>query len=698
MGSSISKTETTIANNYNLANSTLDTTGNQSVGSASSKATTDVSPKTDMNFSTGVNPSWWGNLVSAGQNAARRIMGTVGNNSDIIQTFKHIGATALRVAMGDGSLKDKATKMVTNMLNSSTPEGSLTSTEQVPMDNIAEAADMQVAVINRLAPVHDAYGTVALGSTGMRNKEVTTQPTSQSLLACYNRATPVEQANASNIIAAVGPRLGVIPKNETTPPSSLVIDTFNNAQTQYGRVEKVKQDGEQIAKQQNDMLFSIMHSSGPELASAGILRPANWETPQVIGSIKQDTMPVTAAAYPNGHQFAPKDLIGTTSPFIDVETGKTFDTCALSVYAYSLPEVDPSRIVRLILSGQITIVNQPFTPDVPIKVGMLYSRADGKCYFNSAIFINTNYNSKAAPKALDRAGKLLTDGATNVFSDDVDKYAIYDRRGVITRDSVSTARRANNVGQLMADRDNLGADPVTFSYSSQWQVVVNLSNCIPIDPLLIFKVPGWASMGKFSAALVAIYPNNLTMALAVQVPSLNITVVRIPRTMRYIGKEYNGTICELLGAVPDWYATQDPHDPWAIYYKLMTPLINLAGKIAFLHVNSGAAYQLTCDHVINARVASGLPALDNDDLKAHIIDLITDIAKWLSTAGPVAKYIPECRKRLLMHIVQKVMLQSMTHISVYTSDYSKLALNYLRDCDAQNAYERSMDSARNSNA
>nr|UHS71902.1 MAG: hypothetical protein [Reoviridae sp.] len=564
------------------------------------------------------------------------------------------------------------------------------------MDTIAEGAKMQAEVIEKMEEVHDAYGTVALGSSGMRNKEVTTRPTTESLQACYKRASPIEQEKAEVILDSVGQRLGIVSKKETQPPSSLVSETFKNAQTTFGTVEKVKEDGKKIAKSQNDILFSVMHSSGPLLADAGVLQPGNWETGQIIGSIIQNVMPASAAVYPNGHYFIQQDIVNTKFPLHSTTGADEYSKCALSVYAYSLPQIDDTRTTRLILSGQITIVRQPYNPLSPIKLGMVYQGRDGLMYFNAAVFINTSYAASSTTQMVGLNSVqdyLKVGGSTNVYDDAVNRFGLWDPTGVVTQDSIQEAKRTDTLKTLMAQRFDVKADPALFSYSSQWQVVVNMSNCIPVDPLDVFEVTGWSPMGRFSAALVAIYPENFNMSVSVQIPFLNVTVIRPPRTLRHIGREYNGTIIDLLGMIPDWYSTQDLHEPWAIYYRLCTPLINKAGKIADKHVKSGAAYNFTVAHITDARVISGLSVLTDDGMQLHVRELITDIAKWMSVEGPVAPYRADQRKRLFMRIAEVVMFQTMTNIAVFTTAYSRLSMNYLRDCEEQNVIERRMDKA-----
>lgn len=742
MGSS-SSTITNLVNEYHFTgNNNGITSGSQKIGTASASATTDVSPRTNLNYSTAINPSWWGKIVSVGTNASRKLIATVGNNSDLIQTFKHIGATALRVSMGDESLKNKAVKLVNTLLNNSTPQGSLTSKEQVQMDLVKRAADLQVEALEKVSDASDAFCTVALGSTGMRNNEVSTQPTIESISALRTRASAEERANEKQIIATVGPRLGIIPRGTEAPPSDYIISTFDNAPTKYGRLGQVKRDAEDITTQISGITFSILHSKAALLAESGILRPATWETSLFIGAIKQVSMPFTAQSYPNGHLFTSTSLISSTNLIHDAATSSTYNKIALSSYAYTLPFVDESRITRLALTGQIVITNQPYVPSEPIKLGFVYKKSDGRLYFNQATFINTDVITTSTNSELKNAN------ITDVYADD--RINVYDPTNKFTQREVTQyaqmvqENRLDDI-TLKRDRDSLqwedvgstsakvvssgletldeNIDPnddielvdsdgnrepvvfrktqtrnpqgLTFSFSSQWQVVVDLSKAVPVTPVEAFgdAVGSWTSIRPFSATLVAIYPQGVTLSVAVQTPSLNITVVQHPTSMRYIGNEYNGTIIELLGSVPDWYATQDPHDPWRIYYEVVKPLIDHSGRIAQIHSESGAAYALTVTHVTDCRVISGLPVLNRTQMKEHIILLITNIASWLSTSGPVTPYTSSSRQRLFMRIVEVVMFQTLSHIRVYTQQRDVLVRNYLRDCNAYNSVEALIDSS-----
>nr|UNI74250.1 MAG: hypothetical protein [brine shrimp reovirus 1] len=733
MGSSAS-TVTNVMNTYNFTgNNNGIRSGDQSVGTASASATTDVSPKTDLNYSTGINPSWWGSLINAGKYASRQIAGTIGNNSDLIQTFKHVGATALRVAMGDGDMRTKATKLVEGLLSTSTPQGSLTSKEQVPMTMIRDIAELHTKVVDKLEDAHDAFHTVALGSTGMRNIEVSTQPTPESIVALRERASPTERQNEKIIIETVGPKLGVVPVGTTSPPSDLAISTFDNARSKFGRLATVKKQSEAITEAQGNILFSILHNPAATLAQAGILKPFTLESSQFIGSLKQISVPFTAASYPNGHQFAPSNLITSDNSIFDSENPSiSFKSIALSSYAYALPFLDVTREVRLILSGQLVITNQAYDPAQPIQLGFVYQRSDHKLYFNKAVFINTDVaikpptepptagggtRSTRSKRSAREDGNIELNGPTDVATDFA-RLAINDpSHRVTTAKLIAASRDTDDVTEILSKlaadsgieeesfadgggrrvrRDVTAVPGSTFSYSSQWQVAVNLSNCVPITPQEAFgaALKGWTSEKPFGAILVARYPSTITLSAAVQTPVLSVTVIRPPDEMRFIGSLYFGTVIELLGHVPDWYSTQDLHDPWRIYYEVIKPIINYAGRIALLHTESGgAAYNLTVAHVTKCRVDSGLPALNKFDMKEHIMGLMVGIATWLSDAGPVREYTSASRRELFMHICEKVMFQSLTHIRVFAQPVGLLTGAYLADCNKQNAIEVEMDKA-----
>lgn len=665
---------TNVSNMYHFTgNNNGMRSGDTSFGSASASASTDVSPKTDLNYSMGVNPSWTG-ILSGFSRGTKQLLGSVGNNSDLIQTFKHVGATALRVGMGDGTFKQKATKLISELLTNSTPDGSLQSTEQVSLQSVKDVAELQAECVNRLPAVHDAFQTVALGSTGMRNMEVSTCPTPESISGLKKRASSRELQAEREIMTTVGPKFGIMPSNTDVPPSDITISTFENARTNYGRMGHVKTKTEEISRVQSNIFFSILHNSASDLAKAGMLRPFTIESSQFIGLVNQVSIPFTADAYPNGHSFKSADLITTTTEVrMRSDESLLVKQFALSSYAYALPFPDSSRDVRLMLSGQIVIANQVYQPDDTVQLGILYSK-DGQRYIMPAVYINKDVVRRDVEVS---GGKYKGHHVSAIGLDHGSSYV-----KTLTESPKLTDKVVNSTTSTR------------FSYSSQWQVVINLSDCdmLTINELVGSGVQEWKTDGrKVQAVLVAKYPSAMILSIAVQTPVLSITVIRPPQELRYIGNKYYNSVLSLLGHVPAWYATQDMHDPWRIYYEVVKPLIKYAGRIAVLHVASGAPYALTVDHVTRARANSGLSILDVDEMKVHIHLLIVGIAKWMSDAGPVHEYIHKDRVRLFMHICEKVMFQSLSHISVFADEVNVLVPQYLRDCNEQNAYEERMD-------
>lgn len=728
MGSAASS-ETTIMNNYHFTgNNNGIHSGAQSVGTAHALSTTDVSPKADLSYSQSINPSWWGTLNSGVRGIGKSLTGAIGNNSDLIQTFKHVGATALRVAMDDTNLKERTTDLVNRLLDSSTPKGSLTSRETVPFKMISDIADIQVESINKVSRVQDAYHTLSLGSTGMRNNEVSTQPTHESVLALYKRASPTEKQERDLIIESAGPKLGIVPKHLTSPPSDMASATFDNRITKYGRLGMLKKQAELITDQQNSMLFSILHSDASALSSAGVLKPYTLETHQFIGLIKQVSVPFTASSYPNGHLFGSTDLINSTNFVNDVTSGAKFNRFALSSYAFKLPMEKEDREVRIRLSGQIVIVNQPYDPVEVIELGFIYKRAfDNRLCFNKAVFINTettiNLLAEVRKDRFQRDVKKVKspESVTNALLD-VDNVSMigngaeYDyileliNSGATDGEILEKLRIKRAASNLKEDKNvftesqhkrevratSSVSESSKFSYSSQWQVALNLTNTIPISTseAFGFDVSKESNNRRFNAIFVARYPSDVAVSVAVQTPTLHITIVKVPREMRFIGVPYHDSVLSLLGMVPDWYSTDDLHDPWKIYHMIVLPLINYAGKIAYVHIREGAAYQLTVDHVSRARAESGLPTLAEGEMSNHVRELIVGVGRWLSSEGPVAKYGKPSRMYLFMRIVEKVMFQSLTHIDVYADKVGILSNNYLTDCNRLNAIENQMDNGR----
>lgn len=708
MGSG-SSTITTLNNSYNITgNNNGIKGGEQSMGTATSSATTDVKPSTDLNYSNSVNPSWIGNMVTAYSGGATRINGTIGTNTDLIQTLKHVGATALRVGMSDVDFKTKTRNFVNGILKNIDANGVIKSTQQVNFDTVKSISDIHVDAVNKMSDAHDAYGTVAIGQTGMRNNEVSTRPTIESLNALSLRATPSERANEREILDVAGPRLGVVPSNAVTPPSDLIISTLDNAKTRYGRMIQVKSEAEHITAKMSTINFSKLHANATILAQSGGLRPASWESSKFIGSIIQKTLPFKAAAYPNGHHMINTDYNGITADdriadatIKDILRGGNLpdNRLILSAYTYDLPYDDPTRDVIITLSGQLTISGQKYASGADISVGLLYRDQESNICFMRAAMINTELSGTTKPSSAfkdeSRILNVLEDPRIHVFKSDVSKRDVRVSRmrsmSSFSYDSESEINEMLDLG--ITDGD-------IFSFTSQWQVSVNISRALQKEMIISTDSSGEIVSTPFRVTLVGRIagthsdPGVFGMAVSVQTPIINTTVVKQPIAMRYIGSRYFGTVIDLLGQIPSWYSTDDPHDPWRIYYDCVSPLINYAGKIAHVHVNSGAAYNLTAEHVVDARAISGLPALGSEDLKDHIVALITDVARMMNDDSLIKFYILPQRRRIFMRVVEVVMFQTLSHIDVYTTNLSELASSYLIDCNDQNSIEKVMDERR----
>lgn len=727
MGAGSSNTTYQSSNYYIGGNNNSLLGGKESIGTASASATTDVSPKTDLNYSQQINPSWLGKLSGISKDAGKKLIGTVSNNPDIIQTFKHVGATALRVSMEDGDFKTKAKKLVNDLLDESTPEGLINASNQIDMNMIRDAANMQVDIVHKLPVAHDAYNTFALGQTGMRNNEVSTNITTQSLIALRDRATPTELAMEDQIIKVAGPRLGVMNKRSQDVPSDIIISTFDNAQTKYGKMQDVKNQASKMSADMAAIHFSTLHNKAAILSESGILSMGMWETNQFIGEIKQVTSPFTAASYPNGHYFTKQDLKRYANEFHDDTDNSIIHNFATTSYSYALPSEDSTRVTRLQLTGQVTIVNQPYNKTSSLKVGMIYQTKTGGYVFSPAVFIDTDVilsvDALSVPvtpppqQGTVREKRSITPESSKLKGDNYEYTDVFEiAEDVFNRNRVKIDELEkgllNTESPMSADSfdvDSSGqrvkrntAKPATvevhhkFSYSSQFQVVVNLTDAVAISPQTMFTphYDDWINLSPLKAMLVVSYPENVSFSLSVQTPTLSIETISHPLHMRYIGKPYYGAVLDLLGEVPLWYSTSDIHDPTNIYYKQLETIFCRSAKIAEKHINSGAPYQLSVDHVIECRQTSNLPPLDEDGLRAHIYTLITELPRWLYSTGPIRPYSKLCRRRLFMRLCEVVSFQMLSHIDVYGSSKDNLITTYLSECNTYNAIEYKMDQKR----
>lgn len=695
-----------ITTNYILTGSNNGlTSGSQSIGTATASATTDVSPKADLNYSTSINPSMFGTLTAI-RSLGGKLIGTIGANSDIIQTVKHVASSIYRVAKDEPELIEQAKRLTNSILNKVTTDGVLKSTDQLDFETIKDVADLQVAVVDRMANAHNDYQTVALGTTGIRNSEVSTKITDSALNALYTRATPSERSNKDKILAVAGSRLGIISTTENKPPVDYAMNTFDNASTKYGKLVDVKKQSEDITIKRNSILFSVLHNPASVLASAGVLAPFNIESTNFIGIIKQVSVPFTAISYPNGHQFSSANLRTPGVEVIDTSTNRVAtQKFALSAYSYTTPFDDDTREIRLQLSGQVTASRQPYSPTQLISIGFIFKRS-GNYYYQRAILINTKVRIEKTKASQQSVGSVVNTRTLRVYNtlenktnilQDYSKLAISDKLNVYTRKKLEVASDGEKLQDIVNARElKVNSDDpevARFSYSSQWQCVLNISNTQQINPHELFPddTNEWDAQDRVNAMLVATYPENVSFAVAVQTPTVQVVTVKMPTEMRFIGNRYHNTVIDALGTVPDWYATSDMHDPWYIYRKVISPLIQYSGRIALIHVSSGAPYNLTKEHISLARKESGLTVLGEYEMRAHVIELITGIGRWMSDAGPVSKYSKHSRKYLFMHICEKVLFQSLTHIDVYAEKVSRLTENYLIDCNEFNNYELLLD-------
>lgn len=680
-GSSTTTYQTTT---YKLNDGNITVNGpGQRIGNATSSASTDVKPDTNLNYSEDINLSWTGTLNNVLRGSRDILQGTVGNNTQLIQSVKALGSAALRVSSGDSDFKRDVLSTVNDILDKSVASGAtsiLNSTAQITTSDLSKIIGLQTGTIERLKVAGDAFQTVCLGMSGMRNNEVTTAPSSQALIALKERASEDEKSRELEIMEIAGPRVGIMPRTKSTPEPDLIKNSIESAVTTYGRVGHIRDAAEKVTEEINRTNFSILHAKALTLSNSGILRASHWETSQFIGSIIQRTISFKAKVYPGGHIFEQDSFLypGENDWHLywsdTREQVPSEDGIATTAYAYDLPHEDSSRDIRLILSGNVIIQNQKVSP-TPIRLGLMFKEPGAdRILINKAVFINVDNdmnNTIHGPY-----GNISTNKGVTDIMEDVNKHYLHPIQSTAFEDPLDNS--VTNFNDYHSDQ--------TFSYVSQFQVAVNLSNAD------LFHYDYLGIDRKVRVVLVGIAPGT-QMSIEVQTPILHTAIVSRPISMSLIGNKYDGTIIDLLGEIDDWYITNDPHDPVYIYEKLLEPIVIRSSTIARYHVKDGAAYALTASHVKLARSESGLPQLTDEDMESHIIELMTWIARWLYKGSPIGVYAKSVRKFLFMRLVENVMFHSLGHIEIYSDKYDELVTPYIKDCNDYNVREQRIDNA-----
>lgn len=693
MGSTNSTSQNTT---YKLVDSTLSLNGTgQKIGTASASATTDVSPQAHLNYSEDINLSWTGILNSIASGSRDGISGTIGNNTQLVQSVKNLGSAALRVGAGDSEFRGRVTSMVNHFLSTSVKDGVdkiINSTGQIPMKMIRDVVGMQVDIVNRLEQANDDFQTVSLGLQGVRNNEVSSPPTPEGLEALKIRATDTERLRADEIISIAGPRIGIIPNNMTMPPPDLIKNSLDTAVTNFGRVADLRDAAQQVTKESKTLNFSTLHAQASTLARSGYLKTDFWEMNEFIGMIEEKTPFFTAKFVPGGYLLNALDInFETREEFQMSWTGSTerIPHYARTGLAYKLTQLDLSREIRLVLHGTIGIVNQPYSASNPVRIGLAFSNPkilnpntlQPAIFANKAVFINvsethrsggiaTNYNSTSI-----RRGNVNMRGATNVMDDPR-----------ILRFSEDVEFNENE--SVL----NLEAEPPVpkFTYVSNFSVAVNLNDVGMLPKFLVSEDQSNTDPSDIQVMLFVEY-RDIDVAISVQTPILEINVVEQPRYMVYMGQRYDGTVLGLLGSIPDFYQSNDPHDPLYIYLKLLAPIISRSGAIATVHIKEGASLRLTRSHIVRARKNSQLPQLNEEELDEHIRHMLITVGKWMYSSHEIASYAVAERQLLFMRLIETVAFQTLYHVGVIGDRSNELIDEYLVDANLYNLMEKSMD-------
>lgn len=703
-------TITTIQNEYNFSgNNNGITSGDQGVYGTTTGASTDVKPTADMNYSPQINPDFGNYLHLLGIGNRAKLTGVVSKTSNVIDSVRHIGAAAYRVAMGDDGLIDKARDLIGLVTKIDDSSAVLNGNETMAIDVIRNTSDLQLEVVKRMPDAHDAYGALALGMTGMRNSELNTRPTQLSLNGCYERASEGEKLNAKNIVELAGPRMGVIPRSSNIMSSTVIQETLDNTITEHGTVGDLKRDAEKMVNIQRDMKCSVLHATSFQLSEAGVLPTDSWETTEIIGMVKQHSVPlIKAKVFPGGYVLNTKDSHKAVQPYPTDDGGVEYIGICPTAQAYELPNLENvSRDTYIILNGRITINNQPWPGDDTkhaLHVGLVYFDSEKNKKFTPAYFINTK---EYVAKSNTISNVFEAAERKNYKYTPLSRFKSHERQVMKGSHPVEIKGVGYDASKMLNDGTKADPTPAVeadyFTIDSAFQIVANLSKMKELYADQVYETD-IHYVGPFKAMLVLAMTSNLNdksieVMLSVASPIVRIETVSNPLYMMYMGNRYIGTIVDLIGMVPEWYTTGDHHDPVYLYKQFLIPFLPYLAKIADNHVqNEGAALELSREHVIRAYNRSGGKEIfsldDKVALDAQIRKIIVKMHEALYVTGPFGPLIAGDKKIILMHFLEKVINQSLTHISVWRDRTVAIKDSYARECKDYNAIELEMDKKR----
>lgn len=691
-------TVTKISNEYNFSgNNNGITSGDQGVYGTTTGASTDVKPTSDMNYSPQINPDFGQYLKILGSGNRAKLIGVVSKTANVIDSVRHIGAAAYRVAMGDDDLIDKAKKLVNDISSIDNSDDVLSGQETIPVDLIKSTSDLQLEVVRRLPEAHDAYAALALGMTGMRNAELSTRPTARSVAACFERASEGEKLNADNIIALSGPRMGVIPKNASINSSTIIQETLDNTVTEHGSVGELKKTSDILSGIQRNLKCSILHASSAQLSEAQVLPTDSWETKEIIGMIRQHSVPIESGSiFPGGMKITTSLSKKAVLPKpIDDDNNDYGFICPTS-QAYELPnDISNFRDTYMILNGRVAISNQPWPgvdPVYSLHIGIVYLDSDNIKRFAPAYFINSNEFLGGQPQEM-TSSNLLKNKEILLYKR---KLAAEEPERVMSGGGSGDSKQSKVPITLTVEK--------LFSFDSAFQLIVNLSKTKDIWTDQIFETP-IHNVGPFKGLLVLalrkIPDHNIDIMISVESPTVRIETIANPEHMVFMGARYSGSIIDLIATVPEWYTSGDHHDPIYLYKKFLEPVIPYLGRIADAHLaNEGAALQLSRDHIIrayNKGKGSRFTMQNTAEIDAFISKLIISLHEALYITGPFKGLLVVDRKIVFMHFLEKVVTQSLTHIHVWRDRTVSVRDHYARDCRDFNAIELEMDKKRTDN-
>lgn len=617
----------------------------------------DVCASQDVNFSEQINPRWSDTIRISGKGLRTKIEGEIGCHSHLLDAVSNLTNGSRRVLLGDGEVFNKVITLEKKIMNKMGSLELVTNEYRVTFDLFKELIEYQKEIVNGLKLAHDMYGSLTLGSTGMRNAEVKYIPTPQSLAGCYQRASEDEKRLQNDIIDIMGPRVGFFRKNSYIDSGTIVYDTMNDNLTNYGTMKSIRDQGTLQAKLQREIKFSDLHADGVLMGRTGRLSRGSWTTNHKFGVITEmdyqsnlgdnglNTIEITQAskAYENLHVHNVEKADGLD----DLDDYVTFTSYG---WQTNYREVD-FRSKTMCVSGTLEFVASKTTAGMQETLGVMYHK-DRRLRFAPFLYIDEDDPNLKTVEQMERHPRF---------------------------------------------KQKVNSDDRTFTvyFKSKFEVVIPYTG-MDWNPTLsqYFKDAPSTSWGFMIVMTTQIArPDGDVFSIRVEIDQFEtkFNVISDPDSFVYMGSKYTKSVVELLGEVPHFYETDDIHDPVYIYDGVISKLLPFKNRIAKLHVSTeGAALALSLAHMKRAYTNIGQNVTE-DVLKQTIIDIIIQVDNLMYKDGPLSIFKLEDRIILFMHFVEKVMIQLLTHINVYSTAESLVQNDYVKDCKLFEKIEADFD-------